>query len=363
MTLVLQNVSKRVGVEDHIRDVNLTLESGSLNVLLGPTLSGKTSLMRLMAGLDRPTSGDILVDGESVVGMPVQKRNVAMVYQQFINYPTLTVYENIASPMRVAGVDAATVDKKVRAAAELLKLGAFLDRTPLHLSGGQQQRTAIARALVKDAGLVLLDEPLANLDYKLREELRVELPRLFAESGVVFVYATTEPQEALLLGGKTATLAEGRVTQFGTTIDVYSRPSDLTTAQTFSDPPLNVVPMVKAGGHLTYDSRSIAVPHGAEGLSDGTYKVAIRPHHLMLHPPKTDAIEVEASVSTTEITGSESFIHLEHGGLRWVALTHGVHRVDVGDRVPVFLDPDGFLIFDAEDRLVAAPANHRAAGA
>ncbi|GAB4363138.1 MAG: ABC transporter ATP-binding protein [Kiloniellaceae bacterium] len=356
MTLELCNVSKQVGGEEHIRDVSLTLEKGSLNVLLGPTLSGKTSLMRLMAGLDRPTAGDILVDGKSVVGLPVQKRRVAMVYQQFINYPTLSVYENIASPMRVAGADKATIDRKVREAAELLKLTPYLQRTPLHLSGGQQQRTAIARALVKDADLVLLDEPLANLDYKLREELRVELPRLFGESGAIFVYATTEPHEALLLGGKTATLSAGRVTQFGSTIEVYSRPADLITAQTFSDPPLNVVTMQKAGGALRYDGKSIAAPAGTEGLPDGAYQVAIRPHHLLLHPPAGAAIEVEASVSTTEITGSESFVHVEHAGARWVALTHGVHRAEIGDRVPVYLDPAGFLVFDAEGRLVAAPA-------
>lgn len=364
MTLELRNVSKQVGAETHIRGVSLTLEKGSLNVLLGPTLSGKTSLMRLMAGLDRPTEGDILVDGKSVVGLPVQKRRVAMVYQQFINYPTLSVYENIASPMRVSGADKATIDRKVREAAELLKLTPFLDRAPLNLSGGQQQRTAIARALVKDADLVLLDEPLANLDYKLREELRVELPRLFGESGAIFVYATTEPHEALLLGGRTATLSAGRVTQFGSTIDVYSRPADLITAQTFSDPPLNVVPMVKAGGTLTYDGKSIAAPAGTENLADGTYKVAIRPHHLLLHPPAGATIEVEASVSTTEITGSESFVHVEHGGSRWVALTHGVHRAEIGDKVAVYLDPAGFLVFDAEERLVAAPAagSWRAAG-
>jgi glycerol transport system ATP-binding protein len=355
MTLELRNVSKQIGGEDHIRDVSLTLEIGSLNVLLGPTLSGKTSLMRLMAGLDRPTGGDILVDGKSVVGLPVQKRSVAMVYQQFINYPTLSVYENIASPMRVARVDAASIDKKVRAAADLLKLTPYLERTPLHLSGGQQQRTAIARALVKNANLVLLDEPLANLDYKLREELRVELPRLFAETGAIFVYATTEPHEALLLGGKTATLSEGRVTQFGPTIDVYSRPADLITAQTFSDPPLNVVTMHKTGGQLSFDGKSIAAPAGTASLPDGPYKVAIRPHHLLLHPPAGAAIQVEATVSTTEITGSESFVHVEHAGARWVALTHGVHRVAIGDRVAVYLDPAGFLVFDAEERLVAAP--------
>ncbi len=354
--LELIDVGKRVGGQDHIRDVNLSFDEGSLNVLLGPTLSGKTSLMRLMAGLDRPTSGDVRVNGESVVGLPVQKRNVAMVYQQFINYPTLTVYENIASPMRVKGVDAATIDRKVREAAELMKLAEFLDRTPLHLSGGQQQRTALARALVKEADLVLLDEPLANLDYKLREELRVELPRIFAETGAIFVYATTEPHEALLLGGKTASLSEGRVTQFGPTIDVYNRPADLITAQTFSDPPMNIVPMTKSGGELSYQGKAVAAPADAEGLPDGDYTIGIRPHHLMLHAPAGASLEVEAAVSTTEITGSESFIHVEDAGQRWVALTHGVHRVEVGDRISVYLDPRSFFLFDSQDRLVAAPS-------
>ena len=159
--LELRNVTKTVSGADHIRDVSLTLRHGSLNVLLGPTLSGKTSLMRLMAGLDAPTSGSVWFDGADVTGMPVQKRNIAMVYQQFINYPAMTVYENIASPLRVAGADKATIEREVQRAASLLKLTPYLDRTPLNLSGGQQQRTAIARAIVKNAGLVLLDEPLA----------------------------------------------------------------------------------------------------------------------------------------------------------------------------------------------------------
>src|SRR5262249_46131264 len=159
-----------VGAETHVRDVSLTFESGSLNVLLGPTLSGKTSLMRLMAGLDRPTAGRILVDGRDVTGAHVRDRSVAMVYQQFINYPTLSVYENIASPLRVARQTSPEIDRQVREVAHLLKLEPLLRRTPLELSGGQQQRTAIARAIVKRASLVLLDEPLANLDYKLREE-------------------------------------------------------------------------------------------------------------------------------------------------------------------------------------------------
>lgn len=354
--LELMNVSKRVKGQDHIQGVSLSFDKGSLNVLLGPTLSGKTSLMRLMAGLDKPTSGDIRFDGVSVVGMAVQKRNVAMVYQQFINYPALSVYENIASPMRVARVDAATLDRRVREAAGLMKLTEFLDRTPLNLSGGQQQRTALARALVKGADLVLLDEPLANLDYKLREELRVELPKIFAETGAVFVYATTEPHEALLLGGKTVTLSEGRVTQFGPTIEVYNRPADLITAQTFSDPPMNIVPMRKSGDQLLYDGKSVAASAQVRDLADGDFKIAIRPHHLLLHAPQGASLQVDAEVLTSEITGSESFIHVGNDGARWVALTHGVHRVEVGDRIPVFLDPRSFFVFDAQDRLVAAPS-------
>src|SRR5204862_529458 len=195
----------------HISDVTLELPHGSLTVLLGPTLAGKTSLMRLMAGLDAPTSGRIRFDGADVTGVPVARRNVAMVYQQFINYPSLTVYENIASPLRVARRPRDEIERRVKEIAALLKLESVLSRLPLELSGGQQQRTAIARALVKQARLVLLDEPLANLDYKLREELRTELPRIFEASGAIFVYATTEPSEALLLGGNTLCMWEGEV--------------------------------------------------------------------------------------------------------------------------------------------------------
>ena len=177
MALEFKAVSRQVEGRTHIQPTTLTLEKGTMNVLLGPTLSGKTSLMRLMAGLDVPSTGHIRWNGRDVTGMRVQDRRVAMVYQQFINYPAMSVYDNIASPMRLMGISAAEVDRAVRSTAEMLKLTPMLQRKPLELSGGQQQRCALARALVKGAGLVLLDEPLANLDYKLREELRAEIGR------------------------------------------------------------------------------------------------------------------------------------------------------------------------------------------
>ncbi|MEK1894860.1 MAG: ABC transporter ATP-binding protein [Rhizobium sp.] len=355
--LELLNAAKMVGGEYHIHATNLAFEKGTLNVLLGPTLSGKTSLMRLMAGLDRPTSGSVHFDGADVTGMPVQKRNVAMVYQQFINYPALTVYENIASPMRIAGKNAATIDREVRKAADLLRLTPYLDRTPLNLSGGQQQRTALARALVKNASLVLMDEPLANLDYKLREELRAELPKIFAQSGAIFVYATTEPSEALLLGGNTATLSEGRVTQFGPTISVYRNPFDLVTAKTFADPPLNFIDVVKAGGVFQrQDATMLPVPAHLAGMADGPVTIAFHPHHLGLSPQNPAAARLQARTQISEITGSESFVHLDFDGVRWVMLAHGIHNIDPDTEVDVYLDTRHVMAFGTDGRAIATGA-------
>jgi glycerol transport system ATP-binding protein len=352
--LELRNAAKMVGGEYHIHATDLAFERGTLNVLLGPTLSGKTSLMRLMAGLDRPTSGSVHFDGADVTGVPVQKRNVAMVYQQFINYPAFSVYENIASPMRIAGKDAATIDREVRKAAELMRLTPYLDRMPLSLSGGQQQRTALARALVKNASLVLMDEPLANLDYKLREELRAELPKIFAQSGAIFVYATTEPSEALLLGGNTATLSEGRVTQFGSTISVYRKPFDLITAKTFADPPLNFIDVVKTGGSLQRQGAELlSVPGHFAGMADGPMTVAFHPHHLALSAQTPNSARLRARTQISEITGSESFVHLDYEGVRWVMLAHGIHDIDPDTEVEVFLDTRHLMAFDTDGRAIA----------
>lgn len=355
--LELRNVSKMVGGEYHIHPIDLTLQRGSLNVLLGPTLSGKTTLMRLMAGLDKPSPGEIFFNGEDVTGFPVQKRNVAMVYQQFINYPALSVYENIASPMRVAGKDQATIDREVRKAAELLKLTPYLDRTPLNLSGGQQQRTALARAIVKNANLVLLDEPLANLDYKLREELREELPRIFAESGAIFVYATTEPSEALLLGGNTATLNEGRVTQFSRTIEVYRRPVDIVTAEIFADPPLNTIEVIKTGGAFTRANQAVVtVPAHLAAVPDGPLTIAFQPHHLFPHAKGEARQSIRARTLISEIAGSESFVHVEFSGRRWVMLAHGIHDIEPDRDIELFLDTKHLMAFDANGRAIGEAA-------
>ena len=352
--LELRNVTKTVGAAEHIRDVSLTLQHGSLNVLLGPTLSGKTSLMRLMAGLDVPTSGSVWFDGQDVTGVPVQKRNVAMVYQQFINYPNLTVYENIASPLRVARVPRRAIEDRVGRVAELMRITPMLRRMPSELSGGQQQRTAIARALVKDADLVLLDEPLANLDYKLREEMRDELPKLFAGRDCTVVYATTEPVEALLLGGHTALMHEGRVVQYGSTSEIYRRPDSLLAARVFSDPPINTADITKRGerivmqGGLEWDvgGRLATIP-------DGPYTIGIRPHHIEPHALDGHAVPIQGRVLVTEISGSESVVHFELAGHTWVSQSHGVHPFEVGEQAKLYADVGRALFFDPSGRRVA----------
>ena len=362
MALELQNVTKAVGHEVHIHPTDLRLERGTMNVLLGRTLAGKTTLMRIMAGLDVPSTGRVTWDGQDVTGHRVQDRDIAMVYQQFINYPSMSVYDNIASPLRLKGVSKAEIDKRVREAAQLMKLrDDLLMRRPLELSGGQQQRCALARALVKEAGLVLLDEPLANLDYKLREELRAEIPKIFEASGAIFVYATTEPHEALLLGGNTACLWEGRITQFGATPVVYRQPQDAVTAGVFSDPPMNFVTVTCADGKLSHAEGEIPALGTLSDLKDGTWRAGFRANHLSIDPVPGPALSFETTVFGTEITGSESFIHLEHAGERWVALVHGVRDIPGGTTLRVHVNPAHIYLFGPDDRLIAPAAYAKAA--
>jgi glycerol transport system ATP-binding protein len=357
----LRGIERTVRGRVHIHPTDLVLKDGTMNVLLGPTLAGKTTLMRLIAGLDAPTQGQVIDNGQDVTGVRVQDRKVAMVYQQFINYPSMTVYDNIASPLRILGWSRAKIDAAVQKTADMLRLTPLLGRKPLELSGGQQQRCALARALVKDARVVLLDEPLANLDYKLREELRIEIPRIFRESGAIFVYATTEPEEALLLGGNTATLWEGRITQFGPAPEVYRKPVDATTARVYSDPPMNFLTVRKEGARLVFAPGVQApVPSNGAALADGEYLAGFRANHLRLNAHSGSAVALPCRVGVAEITGSETFLHLFHDGTPWVALVHGVHHMEPGHEVPLWLDPAHVYLFEPGGRL-AAPAPYAAA--
>ncbi len=350
MAIELKDVTFRVGAETHIYETSLILEPGGFNILLGTTLSGKTTLMRLMAGLEKPTAGEVWANGRNVTGVSVQKRSVAMVYQAFINYPSFTVYNNIASPLKVAGLGKKQIDEQVHRLADLLQLTPMLHRLPKELSGGQQQRTALARALVKGADLVLLDEPLANLDYKLREELRDELPKLFADTGATVVYATSEPLEALMLGGHTAILKEGRVIQFDRTSSIYRKPATVESAEEFSDPPINTASIEKQGDKA-YLGKTVSwqVPEKLAGLPDGHYKIALRPHHLL---PEGEGVKVDGVVQIAEISGSDSIVRINIDGNIWVSQTDGIHSFEFGEKACFVFNAKHCLYFGGDDRLI-----------
>jgi len=380
MTLSLEGIARTVDGESHLAGVNLTLSPGTMNVLLGHTGAGKTSLLRIIAGLDRPTRGTVRQGGVDITRRPARLRSVALVYQQFINYPSLTVRDNIASPLRLRG--APDTDARVRELARLLRIEELLDRLPGALSGGQQQRVAIARALAKGAEIVLFDEPLVNLDYKLREDLRDELRALFgsARSGATpatVVYATTDPAEALALGGTTILVHQGRVLQHAPTLEVYHRPASVTAARVFSEPPMNLVdgvvtvvaeraadevpagepseaPAGEAPGKVIDLAGAIRLPIAAggpgahlAGLPAGPYCFGIRASDCRLHRAGAGDVAVTARVELSEISGSETFVYLRGTGskLQFIVQQDGVfhHRLD--DELTFYLDPDRLLAF------------------
>lgn len=353
MTVELKQASKVIRGITHIKPTSLLLEAGHFNVLLGQTGSGKTSLIKLMAGLDPLYSGQIFMNGIEVSKLSPQKRNISLVHQFFVNYPQMTVFENIASPLRVAGMSLSEIEGRVEEAANILQLRPMLNRRPHELSGGQQQRCALARAIAKESQTVFLDEPLANLDYKLREELREQLPELFAGRGAVVVYATSEPEEALLLGGRTALMEDGAVIQFGDTPDIYRAPRNLAAARVFSDPPINITRVIKKGQYAALMNGSRWALNGkVADLVDGEYIIAIRPHHVTPDPCGPDSIEVQGTVLVTELSGSDSSAHFEMDSDSWVSLAHGVHRYQVGQKHQFYVDVSHAFYFDHDGRLV-----------
>jgi glycerol transport system ATP-binding protein len=351
MELTLSGIEQRVGASTWLYPLDLSLVPHALTVLLGATQAGKTSLMRLMAGLDVPTKGRVVADGIDVTGKPVRERNVAMVYQQFINYPAMTVADNIASPLKLRREK--NIAARVAELAAKLHIEPFLDRLPAELSGGQQQRVALARALAKNAPLMFLDEPLVNLDYKLREELRDELSMLFASGQSTVVYATTEPTEALLLGGHTAVLEAGRLLQYGPTAEVFHRPLTIAVARAFSDPPMNLISgRADATGIALANDIHIDIAVPASKSPDLT--VGIRAGALRVQPRAGD-LALSGEVELAEISGSDTFVHVKTRIGEIVAQLTGVHVFSLAEAVTLYLAPGQIYVFDAAGQLLVAP--------
>lgn len=358
MTVRLENVGLDVRGKLHLAAVDLELSPGSMTVLLGPARAGKTSLLRLIAGLDTPTTGRVCLDGREMHRIPPRQRNVGFVHQAFVNYPDKTVYQNIAVPLERAGTSRAEMDARVREVAAALGLEALLGRRPSQLSGGQQQRTALARSLVRRGGLLLLDEPLVNLDYKLREALRGELRALFARRGATVVYATSDPAEALELEAHTVVLDEGRVLQQGEALAVYRRPESDRVARLTSAPPMNLIEGSIAQGRLCVGSAATApLAQHLTGLLPGAYRLGIRPHGFTPGPASAGGLALRCAVDFAELSGSETFLYVRLAESNEECIIHqaGTHPRLPGEALEITCDPASVYAYSDDGRLAAAP--------
>ncbi|MDZ7762460.1 MAG: ABC transporter ATP-binding protein [Desulfovermiculus sp.] len=357
MGISAQSICKSFDSQPVLKDVSMDIQDGAFVTLLGATGAGKTTFLRILCGITRPDTGRILYDNTDVTRVPVQKRNVAMVYQEFVNYPSFSIYENIASPLRVSKttLTAVEIDHRVRQTAELLGLSAVLDHYPEEVSGGQKQRTAIARALAKDTKFIFLDEPLANLDYKLREELRGELKTILGHKGGVVVYATPESVDALSMSTHVAYFESGELLQYGLLEEVYRRPQQVEVGAYFSYPTMNIMQArtVQDQGRTflqVSDQIRIDATSFAQRLQEQEYLVGIRAYNLHTHTHRTDMIPFQTTIELSEELGSDTELHLSHAGMQFVMLEQEVVRYPLGTTLTIFLDPNRLFIFSAKTR-------------
>lgn len=341
-----RNVTKIFGSFTALPGLNLHIKSGEFVALLGPSGCGKTTSLRMLAGLEFPTTGDILIDGRRVNDLAPGERDIAMVFQSYALYPHMTVAENIAYPLKKRGVAKAERAEKVARTAEMLHLTSMLDRKPKQLSGGQQQRVALGRALVRDPKVFLLDEPLSNLDAKLRGHMRAELIELHRRLGRTMVYVTHDQLEAMTMADRIAIMEGGNLQQFAAPAEVYARPANRFVAGFIGTPGMTLLDgtLVRQGAEWRFDVADLhlAVPAIAPG-SEGPAALGIRPEdvHLGQGP-------IQGEVTLTEATGHETIVTLAiSAGLRLIARVPGTPALRIGDKVPLRLETQHLHVFAA----------------
>jgi glycerol transport system ATP-binding protein len=348
--MVLTDISLSQDSEEIIYDLSATFKSG-INLLIGPTTAGKTTLMRIIAGLVKPTTGTITLDGVDITKIPVQQRSVSFVYQQFINYPSLSVFDNIASPLLAAKKKPAKeeVAARVEEMAKLLGLSPFLKRKPSELSGGQQQRVAIARALARPADIVLLDEPLANLDYKLREQLRAELQSIFSDESSIVIYSTAEPSEALEFATDTFIMDQGRLIQTGKALDIYQAPITVAAAIAMADPPINLLTSKVDGKTANFGPESFKLSRPElDGSSAGEITLGIQPGKITLESQGSTSVSFKCQVQLAEVTGSSTFVHVKlESGDEVVIEVEGTENFALDKKLTAYFDPADLYGFNS----------------
>ncbi|HFQ15359.1 MAG TPA: ABC transporter ATP-binding protein [Rhodobacteraceae bacterium] len=325
----LRNVSKSFGVIDAIQDLSLTIGEGEFVVLLGPTGAGKTTTLRLVAGLETPDRGTITIDGTDVTGFPPAARDTAFVFQQYSLYPHYSVFDNMAFPLRAPGrnMPESEIRERVGEIAEMLHISDKLDNRATELSGGEMQRVSIGRALVRRPRIYLMDEPLSSLDAKLREGLRVELKRIQRDLGASLLYVTHDQLEAMTMADRIGVLSEGRLVQLGTPREVYEKPANVHAARRLGSPQIN-----------------LAAPavFGLQNTAPAAKTAGVRPEDIDLR--SKDGIP--ATVLTVEPLGAETIVLLESGGIHISALLGGEEQLHAGEEMRIAVRPENVIFFD-----------------
>lgn len=359
--ITLENVSKSIEGRPIVQDINLTIPDKSFFCILGPPGSGKTMVMRLISGLDRPDSGRILFDGRDVSGLEPVERGVAVVFQDFALYPHLTVYENIASPLKVKRLSSQEIRRRVEEVARYLKIHHRLTHYPSQLSGGERQRVSIARALVKDAGVVILDEPLVRLDYKIREDMRAELGKIQKELGKNVILITSDPIDALSLGQIVAVMNGGRVIQTGNVHELYERPWNLFVGKYLGVVEMNSIEgRAESGGGRTIVKTRLFEFELPRKIGDSGVIIGIRPEHLRIKELGGGGdVEFEGRIALTEVIGSDTIVHLDVGEKEYLRVfVPAIYKKPIGERIKVAFNLSDLYIFGSDERFLMRGGEH-----
>ena len=349
-SLEIAGINKRFGNGDNsvevLRRVDIHVAPGEFLILVGPSGCGKSTLLNIIAGLDDPTEGEVRIGGKNVVGMPPRDRDIAMVFQSYALYPTMSVADNIGFALEMRKMPKAERQKRIDEVAAMLQISHLLDRRPSQLSGGQRQRVAMGRALARQPQLFLFDEPLSNLDAKLRVEMRAEIKRLHQASGITSVYVTHDQVEAMTLGSRIAVMKGGVVQQLGTPDDIYNRPANTYVATFIGSPTMNLLRGAATGGQFGIQGAALNL---AAPASANEVLLGVRPEHLVMQ----DSAPWRGKVSVVEPTGPDTYVVVDTAAGSVTLRTDAQTRVQPGDAVGLAVEPANAHWFDAssENRL------------
>ena len=354
-TVTFDHVFKRYGTVTAVEDLSLTIGDGEFMVLVGPSGCGKTTSLRMVAGLEEISDGTLRIGDRVVNDVPPKDRDIAMVFQSYALYPHMSVRDNLAFGLKLRHTPKAEIDRRVNDAAEILDLGRYLDRKPKALSGGQRQRVALGRAIVREPSVFLMDEPLSNLDAKLRVQTRAEIARLHQRLKTTIVYVTHDQVEAMTMGDRIAVMNEGRLQQVGTPQELYDYPLNRFVAGFIGSPSMNFIEVKGSGGGLTAPGVSIPVPdryRAAIGLTDGrSFMAGFRPEHFEIGAPEAGMASVSGVAEVVEYLGSQELLHVTMNDTDLVAIVDSSSAVKPGQALTLRLPLDRVYLFDSETGL------------